>query len=315
MAIATLALITAAPTLAADFRGLRPAYPTSWETGEDNPLRFEAGMRYWMSWGGQEAAIAGQGLSVNDQTHILELHTRIDDLSTQSYVKTLAGLGVDTRGSYTFGSTSNNIGGDSAIGYVGADFGWMLMGEMENGVAAGPLVGYHYWKDAPDIGRGNYITALAPDGSIAGGNSSKDDLDIHALRLGVSAAANLDNGFNLQAELAAIPYAHVTGVLGPHSIIEPGFYKSSPTSLTGHGYGVMGELMAGFSPTENLTIRLGGRAWYLQGDLEATFDTKIVVPNANPALNPTVINQAFVAASEYARIFRYGALVELTGRF
>jgi hypothetical protein len=100
--------------------------------------------------------------------------------------------------------------------------------------------------------------------------------------------------------------------VGPNTLM----YKSSPTSLAGTGYGAMGEVMVGFHPTENLTIRVGGRAWYLEGALDATFDSYLVTDDdGNPATDPVITQQSFIQASDFANIFRYGALFELTGRF
>ena len=322
-AVAMLALIAATPALAADYQELRPSYPENWETTTDNQLRFEAGVRYWYSWGAQNARFAPTELTVRDNTHILEVHGRIDDLSTQTYVKALGGLGVKTSGTYTLTPGSEtSIGDSSRVGYLGGDFGWMPFGNMSDGVAVGGLVGYQYWNDSPDIGRGDFVTAIGPDGVPTGGDSAVDNLDVHALRLGLRGTAEVSDMFDVQAEVAAVPYAWVTGTLGPHELegVPVGgntlLYKSSPTSLAGTGYGAMGEVMVGFHPTENLTVRFGGRAWYLEGALDATFDSYLVTDADNdPATDPVITQQRFIQASDFANIFRYGALFELTGRF
>ena len=81
-------------------------------------------------------------------------------------------------------------------------------------------------------------------------------------------------------------------------------------------YGAMGEAMLGFHPTENLTVRFGGRAWYLGGALDATFDGYVVTDHdGDPATDPVVTEQSFIQASDFANLFRYSALFELTGRF
>lgn len=321
-AIALLALCAAAPAIAADYPELRSAYPNDWSTGDDNPLRFESGLRYWYSWGGQDAAFTGLDLTTRDNTHFGEIHGRIDDFSTQTYVKAQAGLGVATSGSFSLnasGPGASSKSGEIArgnIGYVGADFGWLPFGDQRDGMAIGGLAGYQYWQDSPDIGRGNYVTSVDGNGIPSGGASSADVLDIHALRLGVTGTASLGQFADIRAEVAAVPYAHVSGVLGPHEFNVPGaIYKSSPTTLSGRGYGAMGELMIGFHPTENLTVRVGGRAWYLEGALDGTFDSKTVTPDADPTKPPTVGDQSFIFKSSMASVFRYGAMFELTGRF
>lgn len=319
-AIAILALFAAAPALAADAPDLRPAYPGDWEPMDDS-IRYEFGSRYWYSWGNQDAEfpvvvggvpLGNVTLSSRDQTHIGELHGKIEDTYTQTYVSGKAGLGFSTTGTYSIApASSGDIGPRSVIGYAGGDFGWLPWGTMDEGFAFGGLVGYQYWKDAPDIGQGQVGTAFGgPGGTPSAFGPAKDDFDIHALRLGVKGQANFDM-FDIQAEVAAIPYAHVTGSLGGSGSqgfnFGPAgtFYERAPTTLSGRGYGVMAETMVGFHPTENLTVRVGGRAWYLEGALDAKFH-----PSAGGGSLPTMD-----LSSNFARIFRYGALFELTGRF
>ncbi len=306
--LATCSLGTVS-SYAADYPDLRPAYEPAWQTG-DNSIRFEGGVRYWMSWGRQDAsfdtAIGEVSVDVDDQTHIGELHGRIDDLYTNTYLKAQGGLGLNTSGTYTISpSSAGAIGLRSMIGYAGADYGWMPVGSMADGFALGAFAGYAYWKDAPDIGQGRIVTGFDLLGNPVAFAEARDDFDVHALRLGIRGTAEFDM-FDLQAEVAYVPYAHVTGVLGGTG--DAGFntglgtvYESAPTTLTGRGHGVMAEGMVGFRPTENLALRVGGRAWYVEGDLEATM-------NVYGAPSMTV-------QSTMASVFRYGALFELTGRF
>jgi hypothetical protein len=314
-AVAVLALCLAAPALAADYINgpeLRPAYPEGWENPDDS-IRFEFGAAYWYSWGGRNTGFSSASgpvnVSVRDQTHIGELHGKIEDLSTQTYVAARAGLGLHTTGTYDISPASaGDIGRDSRIGYAGADFGWLPFGTMTDGFAFGGLVGYQYWKDAPDIGTGQYATAFGGGIPTAFGEAS-DDFDIHALRLGIKGTAEFDM-FDIQAEVAAIPYAHLSGTLGgssPGGFNFPGGVanESAPTTFTGRGYGVMLEAMAGFHPTENLALRLGGRAWYLEGNLDAVFNGTV-----GGVAQPTM-----TLPSTYASLFRYGLRAELTGKF
>jgi hypothetical protein len=301
--------LLAGPAIAADYPELRPAYEPGWETGESS-IRFEAGTRYWMSWGRQDATfdtpIGDVSIDVDDQTHIGEIHGRIDDLYTNTYLKAQAGLGLHTSGTYDISpSAAGAIGSRSTIGYVGADYGWMPVGQLDEGFALGAFAGYAYWKDAPDIGQGRIVTGFDGFGNPNAFAEAKDDFDVHALRLGVRATAEFDM-FDLQGEVAYVPYAHVTGVLGGTGDV--GFatplgpvYESAPTTLSGRGHGVMAEGMLGFRPTENLALRIGGRAWYVEGDLEATMNV-----HGAPAMT---------VQSTMASVFRYGALFELTGRF
>ena len=98
---------------------------------------------------------------------------------------------------------------------------------------------------------------------------------------------------------------------------------SSPTSIYGWGYGAMAEVLVGVHPTENITVRFGGRAWYLQGNVDATFsEATIGDPSdsdvANPPNNdtaPAFANQSYISTTNPFSLFRYGLLAELTYRF
>ena len=344
-AVAMLALIAATPTLAADYQELRPSYPENWEATADNQLKFEAGIRYWYSKGGQDAvfpsAFGDTNLSVRDTAHIGEVHARVDDPVTQTYLKVYGGLGFASSGNYSLvqpgiADTNAALGSNGRVGYAIGDFGWLPFGTTENGVAVGGLVGYQYWNDSPAIGRGNYaVVDSAADVSWTPGSgtytlgfdSQTDNLDIHALRLGLSAQADINDMFDIRAEAAAIPYAWVTGTLGPHEVPTQSaggtsYYKASATTVSGTGYGAAGELMLGVHPTENLTLRFGGRAWYVGGTLDATYKQAAITDpvDTDPATpgfeqGPTVATQNLIFQSQLAQVFRYGALFELTGRF
>ena len=167
---AVLSLYVAGSATAADYPELRPAYEQGWENPDDS-LRFEFGTAYWYSWGGQDVSMPASvgavqlgniSLNSRDVTHLGELHGKIEDLGTQTYLSARAGLGFSTTGTYNFSPAgSGNIERGSRIGYAGADFGWLPLGTMENGAAVGGLIGYQYWKDAPEIGTGLYATSFA----------------------------------------------------------------------------------------------------------------------------------------------------------
>ncbi len=160
--VAITALSVATPVLAADYNDypeLRPAYPDSWENGEDNPLRFEAGVRYWYSIGQQNMEIGPYSQQTDTKTHSGEAFVRIDDNSTNTFLEATAGYGIAHDGSY-----SNDGGAEvslpaARLGYIGADFGWLPFGDPNGGVGLGPVVGYQYTNDSPDTGRVSFTTA------------------------------------------------------------------------------------------------------------------------------------------------------------
>lgn len=298
--VAIAAMTVAAPSLAADYNQypeLRPSYPDSWENGEDNPLRFEAGLRYWYSIGTQtsELGFTGSKFSTTDRSHILEGHFRIDDDSTRTFVKGQAGYAVLTNGEHStnLGVPQEFTGGQ--IGYIGADFGWVPLGG--DTVKFGALAGYEFKRESPDRNRFDY--------------QNIDGLNIHALRLGVTGHADLSEMFDVDAELVAMPYAYASGATAELSIPGQtiGGLAVNRTSATASGalYGASAQVMLGMHPSENLTIRVGGRGWLLEGPSSmrqkwwnATDPTKYVYDD-------NMLNGF--------SLVRYGLMAELTGRF
>ena len=299
-AVAIAALTIATPALAADYNNypeLRPSYPESWENGEDNPLRFEAGLRYWYSLGQQssELGVNGNTFSTTDRSHILEGHVRIDDDSTNSFVKGQAGYAVVTTGEHSAnaGVPQDFTGGQ--IGYIGADFGWVPLGG--DTVKFGLLAGYEFKRESPDRNRFDV--------------QNIDGLNIHALRLGITGRADLSEMFDVEAELVAMPYAYASGAtaeIGTGTQTVGGLSVNRSNAIaTGALYGGSAQVMLGMHPSENVTIRVGGRGWLLEGPSsmrQKWWDS------ANPS--------TYVYSDNLLNGFslvRYGLMAELTGRF
>jgi len=332
--VSTATLAIATPVLAADYSlypELRPAYPNQWALAEDDPLSFEAGVRYWYSWGEQDFEAGGATQSVDDTTQSGEAYFRIDDASTSSFLKGYAGYGFHMDGDYTTSIMSGPIE-NGRLGYAGADFGYTPFGNEMGSV--GGLIGYLYWNDSPNTGRNNFTTASssadiswssATGGYSLPGDSEPNNLDIHALRLGLTGRAEVNEFLDITAEVAAVPYAHVSGTLGGVGTPPPVFpdtYLSSPIDVEGMAYGAMGEVMVGIRPTENMTLRVGGRAWYLRGQAEATWSEVSVTPPQDLDFDgtyetaPQLTNQAYIATQDNPfSLFRYGLLAELSVRF
>ena len=311
VAVAASTLLLAAPSLAADYFGsdapLRTGFANEDGSDLDNPLTFELGLRYWYSWGQQKADFGNGELNSNDRASIVEAHLRIDDYSTQSYVKGLAGYSAVINGDYQIGGATGGPIESGRVAYAGADFGWSPFGWAPAGNGIYGFVGYQYWNDSPEMGRGPFVVSLDGAGNPNAFNSAVNNLDINALRLGL--AGRMDFGmFDVTAEVAAIPYAWMSGTLGTGSIAPfnyggINYYQASSTNISGFGYGAMGELMVGFKPVENMAIRAGGRAWYVGGNLDYTYDAV-----------STAGHQGFIGKS-WVSAFRYGLLAEMTYKF
>lgn len=323
----------------------RDAYsiePKDWnEMGDETDgIHIETGLRYWYSMGSQTFQAVGSSFENTDTSHIVELHLRVDDDGTRTYAKGWAGYSAAISGSYS--DDYNGVGDitDGKIAYGGADFGWNTFGDG-NGSGAGVFAGYQYWNDSPRTTRSSFTTATS-SGEVSYDSdtgqvflpwdSVDNNIDVHMLRLGVSGKATLADGlFDISGEVAAVPYATISGVIGgagldPELLTPLGnysFVKSSATSIDGSGYGAMGELMLGMHPVENVTFRVGGRAWYLQGTADNTFSAITLTDpsdsDAGEAPNydtpPTVTNQNYIELAQPFSLFRYGLLAELTYAF
>ena len=83
----------------------------------------------------------------------------------------------------------------------------------------------------------------------------------------------------------------------------------------------MAEGFVGITPVENLTVRLGGRAWYLQGTADTTYERAVV---GNPVdsdadgiydQDPTFTKGGYISTNNPFRMFRFGLLAEATYAF
>jgi hypothetical protein len=289
-------------------------------------------------------------------------------------VKGLAGFGFNTSGSVTDDLGTTPVTGGH-LGYVGADFGYSVFGNTKS-LGLSPFLGYMYWNDSPNTYSDNFTTADSADDIVYDpvtgqtsfpGDSEVNDFNLNMLRLGIAADANIGGYFDISVEAAAVPYANLKGTMGAgsgpagaHFVVydNPSGYgptgltgainvhdiQSSATTVAGWGYGGMGQAMLGFHPTDNLTFRLGARAWYVQGKYDATFGRAIIgdPSDSNPPVapipaDPTAVpptpavpgslnppnfdtppafgNATYITRDNPFRMFRYGLLAELTYSF
>lgn len=240
IAISACALASSVtPLMAADWGtsapGFRPAYPMDMAPMEDS-LDFEFGLRYFYGMGGQSFT-NGSTYSATDLSHSLEVHGRIDDHSTSSFLKGHIGYGAITDGEFSMDDTTNGSYSTGRVGYVNADFGYLPINT--GGVKAGAFIGYMYSDESPQN-----------TGPIT-----------HGLRLGVAARAEFGDMFDITAEGAIIPYSAVSG-----SMANP---AGTLTGIEGSLYGAAGEVMVGAHLTDNFVIRAGARATYLNGHVQA----------------------------------------------
>ncbi len=284
--------------------GMRGSY-TWTDAAPESVLGFEVGLRYFYSVGQHRMTLSGgDDYAEDDKSHILEAHVRVDDRSTDTYFKARAGYSLVVNSDYatpaTGGATVSATGGH--IAYAGADIGYLPFGVPE--ARFGGVAGYAYMNEAPFMGRISYATA-------GGGDSDVNNLNIHALKLGLAGRSQL-GPFTVDAEAAAIPYAWLTGTYGSFSVANFNdggtiYQQGSAGSIDGSLYGASGEVMLGFQPTENLSINFGGRASYLTGTANVNFTAREVGNTTNA--------QDYIVGTTNLSFLRYGLLAGVSGKF
>lgn len=327
---------------AADYN-LRGTLPGWGFENDTDPVGFEAGLRYWFSLGTQAVEFNGDTFDSSDTSQIVEKYLRIDDYSTDTYIKTYAGFAPVISGTYSTPEESGSLTDGHVYYYVG-DFGWTPFtfgeGGDGNGIGVGGLLGYMYWNDSPSTGYTNFLepdtvswTTAGPD-PVFNVDSDTQNLTIHALRLGKTANGTL-GPFAITAEAAAIPYAWINGTLGADTdiigdpcVINPDptceLYRSSATTIDGHGFGATAEIMAGMNVLNDWNLRFGARAWYLMGVGKATITTAEITDasESDPIGNPGVYDvpgtltvQNWFYQTDVFSITRVGLLAELSKSF
>jgi len=279
----------------------RPAYDLAWQEDYEDSLGFEFGLRYFYGMGGQNASIGPLDFSSEDASHFVELHARIDDYSTSTYLKGNLGVAGVIDGTYetpTSGGTQSTDSG--TIVYGGADLGYLAM--MGDSFGIGGFVGYQYLNESIDMGRSSFMT------SGGGGDSHPNSLEVHGLRLGATARAEFGNAIDFTVDAAVIPTAYLSGTYGAFDVraADPAVTPGNAATISGNLYGGAVDAMVGFRATENMVIRAGARGYYLTGPTETYFELR---DPANPA-----VAQGF-RTDGTIELFRWGPVVELTGTF
>ena len=254
-----------------------------------------------MAWAGSGPRLPGQNYAADDSSQFLEVHGKIDDSSTNTYVQGNLGYAAAIDNAYqtpTSGGLQTTTAG--TIAYGGADFGYLPVNT--EGLALGGFLGYQYLNESAYMGRSEYLMGSG------GGNSDPNSLEVHGLRLGATARADLNDVFDVRVDAAAIPYASLSGTYGAFDLasIDPALTQGNAPQISGHLYGGALEAMVGFRPHENFAIRAGVRGYYLTGPTETYFEAR------DPG-DPTV-SQGYTAQGTM-ELFRWGPVIELTGTF
>ena len=345
--VSVAALAVASPAISADLDfpdDIRGTY-NDWDAPQDPLMGFDAGLRYMYSMGGTSLNTSGNATlgvpassgSTSDTTQFAEAFLRLNDHVTDTYLHAYGGYSMFLDTSYDNSGTpgSTTLG---KIAYAVADFGYLpfKLGSDETGAAFGGFLGYQYINDAPTIGGANY-SPITDNSSISWttGTSSyfvpvahaDHTLNINALRIGTAAKAKF-GAFDLTAEVAAIPYASITGVLGGHTFnpIDRGghvTYKATESKFEGNAFGAAADAMIGYNITDNMAVRFGGRATYLRGQGNLVYGladvTKPVDTDSDGTYDiaPTTGGTYYLTPEriDALSLWRYGLLAELKVSF
>jgi hypothetical protein len=323
----------------ADIRGGYQTYePKDWTNmGEaDDTLHIETGLRYWYSLGSYSL----DGTSETDTAHSAEVFLRVDDYGTSTYAQ--GTLGTSILKTREFG---DGIFDNGNLSYASADFGWSAFNDNQ-GNGFGGLIGYQYWQDSHDTNTlledlgGITYDDMTGQTNVPTYITHANTVEIQALRLGVQGKAEFNNFIDFRGELAAVPYANVSGHIGVETPSFSTNVYSGPAQLPfdgnsgnisgisateadidGYGHGAMAEAFVGIHPTENLTFRLGGRAWYVTGVADTNWTEVSITDPENQDVNPdyevepvATTTKGFMPNRPFS-FLRYGILAEMTYAF
>ena len=237
--------------LAADYGddGLRGSYDWAEPNQYEDAVGFEAGLRYIYSYGEHDMTAGGNSYAIEDKSHVIEAHLRVDDLSTSTFLRGSAGLAVNSTGGYATPATGATSFEGGTVASLDADFGWYAM--SYGNTKTGLYVGYGYRNESPDMG----WTAVA-------GARTKNAIDINALRLGITSRAAFSEGFDISLDGAVVPFATIGGTYGA--------YNGGAASIDGSLYGLEGQVMLGYHFTPEAVMRIGVRGSYLAGQAGLT---------------------------------------------
>ncbi|MEZ5840006.1 MAG: omptin family outer membrane protease [Hyphomicrobiales bacterium] len=255
---------------------------------EDFQLRTTIGMRYWYSQSNflveleQFDRTDVSRLEFGDvNQHSAEVFFRVDDFATNSFLKGTLGIGrtnsgfLDDEDYFTNGqkfSDTYSALDARTIGHMTIDAGWRFANSPAARTRAGIFGGYQYISDSY-MARGVTCNADEFNGAFCGAPGEtvvsydtkviRNTVYWHVMRVGIETEIELTKKLSLAAETAAVPFIYFenedshylrTG-LGPI----PNFEDKGT-----QGYGVEAEAFLNYAVTDNITVGLGGRYWWLK---------------------------------------------------
>lgn len=280
--------LDARDSMAAQWPNVTKALPE--EEWQPSAFAFEAGTRYWYSFGNYRFAFSngapgfGTPTSTLDwknlEAHSGEVFARLDHKPTGLFVKGLLGGGAITSGyiddkdffagQAKFSDTRSQVqNGNLAFAMI--DFGWSY--QPAAGVKVGVFAGYHYWSEKataygllckqsqPALGCA-FVTAVPVGYDVS---VLRYEPTWHAVRLGMDAKVAIDQNWSFSGEIAAVPYASVENK-DSHLLRQSGADLGPAPNIisdSSYAYGVEAEAFVNYAITPNIEIGTGLRYWGL----------------------------------------------------
>jgi hypothetical protein len=118
--------------------------------------------------------------------------------------------------------------------------------------------------------------------------------------------------FELNAQAALIPFAAISGTYGAYTVSNFAlggntYEQGSYGTLSGSLWGASGEVMLGYSPTDNIKITAGARGYYLTG-------TPTLEYTARRTTNPNSEVNVIQTLSNYS-LYRFGPVAGISVTF
>lgn len=266
-----------------------PANPATWFPG----WQFQAGTRYWLSFGKFQKDLGGSAssadanvlvsrLSYHSQANSGEFFTRVDS-PDRLFVKGLVGTGALSSGymndedwaqigilgvtpgwptssssTVAYSNTRSNAV-QGTIAYATGDIGYNLLESAD--YKFGPFIGYNYYREKKDAYgcvqiSNEFSDCVTPFPNSVLGITENDTWN--SLRVGFNGDAVLLPGLHLNTDVAFIPYTQFSGV----DIHWQRTDVANQTSTeTGRGMGVQLDAILSYAITPAFNVGVGGRYW------------------------------------------------------
>jgi len=266
-----------------------PANPATWFPG----WQFQAGTRYWLSFGKFQKDLGGSAssadanvlvsrLSYHSQANSGEFFTRVDS-PDRLFVKGLIGTGALSSGymndedwaqleilgvtsswptssssTVAYSNTRSNAV-QGTIAYATGDIGYNLLESAD--YKFGPFIGYNYYREKKDAYgcvqiSNEFSDCVTPFPNSVLGITENDTWN--SLRVGFNGDVVLLPGLHLNTDAAYIPYTQFSGV----DIHWQRTDVANQTSTeTGRGMGVQLDAILSYAITPAFNVGVGGRYW------------------------------------------------------